>query len=58
MYYLSTSLYIYTYSQSGYGWYCCVIAGPPGDADFRELRYVLGVHNLVNWEMYLEATIE
>jgi len=58
MYYLSKSLYIYTYSQTGCRRYWSVITGAPGDAWLRELRDALGGRDRVNWEMYLEAAIE
>jgi len=45
MYYLSKSLYIYTYGQYGGIRYWSIIAGAPGDAD------------LENLEMHLEAVI-
>ena len=45
MHYLSKSLYIYTYGQSGCRQYWSVIAGAPGDSDWENL------------EMHLEAVI-
>jgi hypothetical protein len=45
MYYLSKSLYIYTYGQSGDKWYWSIITGAPRDTDGENL------------EMHLEAVI-